>query len=463
MKPRILFLNRSYWPDAEATGQLLTDLTEDLADRFDVHVLAGQPNHIAGSSGEFADVQTRNGVTIHRTRHSQFPKASKVGKLANLLSFTASAYWQLRRRFAPDVVVAQTDPFFLPLIASRMQRHSGCKMVVTLQDIYPDVMVGVGLLREGRTTRTIRSLLQRTYERADRIVVLSRDMRDKCLNWGLPEEKLAVIPNWADTTQIRPEKARNRFRVRHGLQDAFVVMYSGNLGYAHLLEPLLHAAARVKSNPKIQFVMIGEGVQKARLERLASELGLSNVRFLPYQAREELSQSLSAADVHFVSMHPRVADCLMPSKLYGILASGTPVVAACPIDSELAEIINDFEIGAVCDAGDHRRVADDQQIGRELADAITRLADNPEVAAQMGTSARLLAVEKYERRIQTDLFAEMLDDVLAGERESVSQGTAAAVALDSFDAQLESPRHVNGTHRKRPDPSLSDPFLRVTG
>jgi hypothetical protein len=183
MKPRILFLNRSYWPDAEATGQLLTDLTEDLADRFDVHVLAGQPNHIAGHNGEFSDVQSRNGVTIHRTRHSQFSKASKVGKLANLLSFTASAYWHLRRRIAPDLVVAQTDPFFLPLIASRMRRQGDCKMVVTLQDIYPDVMVGVGLLREGRTTQAIRKLLQSAYQRADRIVVSAGAGDCRTKNW----------------------------------------------------------------------------------------------------------------------------------------------------------------------------------------------------------------------------------------------------------------------------------------
>jgi len=459
MKPRILFLNRSYWPDAEATGQLLTDLTEDLADRFDVHVLAGRPNHIAGADGEFAEVQHRNGVTIHRTRHSQFSKASKVGKLANLLSFTASAYWQLRRRFAPDLVVAQTDPFFLPLIARRMQQHSGCKMVVTLQDIYPDVMVGVGLLREGRTTRTIRKLLQRTYQHADRIVVLSRDMREKCRSWDLPDEKLTIIPNWADTNQVRPEKTRNRFRARHGLDDKFVVMYSGNLGYAHLLEPLLHAAARVQTRPQIQFVMIGEGVQKARLERMAGELGLTNVRFLPYQARDELSQSLSAADVHFVSMHPRVADCLMPSKLYGILASGTPIVAACPATSELADIIQDFDIGAVCDTGEQRRVVDDHRLGCELADAISHLADNPSTAAQMGASARLLAVEKYDRRIQTDLFAEMLDDVLAGETESVT--VPATVSLDAYDTHIEPPRHGNGPRLTRPDSSLSDPYLSV--
>ena len=453
MKPRILFLNRSYWPDTEATGQLLTDLAEDLAGRFDVHVLAGHPNHVAGSGYSHARVEHRNDVTIHRTRHSRFPKTSKVGKLANLMSFTAAAYLRQRRKIRPDVVVAQTDPFFLPLVASRIKRRTGCRMIVTLQDIYPDVMVGVGLLREGRTTRMIRDLLQRAYHRADRIVVLSRDMRQKCLDWGLPEEKLVVIPNWADTTLIQPEKQHNQFRTRLGLDQSFVVMYSGNLGYAHLLEPLLSAAKHLQSRPEIKFVLIGDGVQKPRLERLTAELGLSNVQFLPYQPREDLSQSLSAADVHFVSMHPRVADCLMPSKLYGILASGTPLIAACPTDSELADVVQDFEVGVVCDTGAQRHPADNVRLSRELADSIAALADDRERTRRMGVAARDVAVEKFDRRLQTDLFAQLLNELLAGSADSTAEDTAViATAADTQPLQRPS-------RRTKSEPALSDPFL----
>src|SRR5262249_2723200 len=158
------------------------------------------------------DVQLHNGVTIHRTRHSCFPKTSKLGKLANLISFTASAWWRQRRHIRADIVVAQTDPFFLPLVADQIRRRTGCRMIVTLQDIYPDVMIGVGLLREGRLTKWIRNLLVSAYQRADRVVVLSRDMRDKCVQWGLPAEKLVIAPNWADTTEIIPHKEGNAFR-----------------------------------------------------------------------------------------------------------------------------------------------------------------------------------------------------------------------------------------------------------
>lgn len=451
MKPRILFLNRSYWPDTEATGQLLTDLAEDLAGRFDVHILAGRPNHVAGGKFAHADLEQHNGVTIHRTRHSAFPKASKIGKLANLMSFTAAAWWRQRGHIRPDVVVAQTDPFFLPLVADQMRRRTGCRMIVTLQDIYPDVMIGVDLLREGRTTRFIRNLLLGAYRRADRIVVLSRDMRDKCVDWGLPEDKLVVVPNWADTTQIIPQKPSNAFREAHGLGRSFVVMYSGNLGYAHLLEPLVRAAALLRSRPEIQFVMVGEGVQKTRMEQIVAEQELTNVRFLPYQPRATLSQSLSAADVHFVSMHPGVADCLMPSKLYGILASGTPVIAACPPHSELAEIVQEHEVGMVCPLGAQRKSEDDARLAQELADSIIALADQPDVARRMGAAARQVAEDKFDRRIQTDAFARLLEDVRA-ESVHVADARIDERSLPTIESHI---------HRRRTDPSRSDPYLAV--
>lgn len=453
MKRRILFLNRSYWPDTEATGQLLTDLAEDLTGRFDVEVLAGSPNHVTGAEFRHADLQQHNGVTIHRTRHSRFSKASKLGKLANLVSFTGSAWWWQRRQTCPDVVVAQTDPFFLPFVANQIRRRTGCRMIVTLQDIYPDVMIGAGLLREGRATRWIRKRLVETYRQADRIVVLSRDMREKCLRWKLPEEKLVIIPNWADTTAICPTKERNGFRAAHGLEHSFVVMYSGNLGYAHLLEPLLDAAEQLSSRPEVQFLLIGNGVQKPRLEQIAAERGLTNVRFLPPQPREQLSQSLSAADVHYVSMHARVADCLMPSKLYGILAAGSPVIAACPLNSELAEIVEDCGVGLVCDAGSKREPVDTNRLAEDLARSICRLVDRPAEARRMGSMARQVAEEKFDRRLQTDMFAQLLEDVL----NDASEALSVPVARDT--AELMEPHEP----RRRKDPSCSDPFLPVPG
>ena len=203
----------------------------------------------------------------------------------------------------------------------------------------------------------------------------------------------------------------------------------------------------------IEGVGIGNGVQKPRLEQIAAERGLTNVRFLPPQPREHLSQSLSAADVHYVSMHARVADCLMPSKLYGILASGSPVIAACPLHSELAEIVEDCGVGLVCDAGSKREPVDTNRLAEDLARSICRLVERPAEAQRMGCMARQVAEEKFDRRLQTDMYAQLLEDVLNDVSETVS------MPVERDAAELLEPHEP----RRRKDPSCSDPFLPVPG
>ena len=419
MSCRILFINRSYWPDTEATGQLLTELCEDLAatGEFEVHVLCGRPNHAAGDSPQaHSQERSRNGVTIHRVSHTQFGKRSIAGKLMNLASFTASAWWNSRRLPRPDIVVTETDPFFLGLLGRRIQKKQDCRFVAYLPDIYPDVAVAVGSAREGAFVRRWREMLFRAYRAADRVVVLSSDMSDRCTEHGVSAERISVIPNWADTDNIRPVSGPNHFREKHELGEKFVVMYSGNMGLPHLLIPILDAAERFRGRDEVVFLFVGEGVQRADLERDSGRRMLSNVRFLPYQPREFLSHSLSAADVQIVSVKPRVISCLMPSKLYGILAAGSSVLAIAPPDCEMSRLIRDCELGEVCDSSPRESMAED------LTAAIKRLMDRSRLVG-IAARARKLAESEFSRARQVERFRELLrrltnrqGEPLAGER-----------------------------------------------
>src|SRR5262245_24054423 len=137
-RPRVLFINRSYWPDAEATGQLLTELCEDLAASFDVSVIAGQPNsNPTGANFCRRGLEQRHGVHIHRVAHTRFPKKSLIGRAANLLSFLMAAFWTAFRVPRPDIVIVETDPFLLAFLGDWLKFWHGCRHVVYLQDIYP--------------------------------------------------------------------------------------------------------------------------------------------------------------------------------------------------------------------------------------------------------------------------------------------------------------------------------------
>jgi len=401
-KTRLLFINRSYWPDTEATGQLLTELCEDLAatGEFDVHVLCGQPNHVSIKGHRIdEDAAQHRGVTIHRARHLQFAKKSMLGKLLNLMSFTVAAWRTSARLPRPDVVITETDPFFVGLLGRRLQKRLGCRFIAYLQDIYPDIAVACGKAREGLLIGRLRSWLFGAYSQADRVVVLSRDMKQRCIENGVLSERIEIIPNWSDVTALYPVKVNNAFRKEHGLDGKFVVMYSGNMGVPHLLEPILDAAEELAGDERVVVYFVGGGVQKESLQASADRRGLSNVRFLPYQPKASLSQSLSAADIQIVSVKPGVISCLMPSKVYGVLAAGCAVLAIAPPESELGEMIVDFRFGKVCDPAS-------PSLNRQLVGAIQEIrALNDPTLAERG---HRFVTENASRRSQVTRFYELL-------------------------------------------------------
>jgi colanic acid biosynthesis glycosyl transferase WcaI len=397
--PRVLFLNRSYWPDAEATGQLLTELCEDLSGQFEITVVAGQPNQnprnetFAGNHAE-----KHNGVTIERVLHPRWSKRSLFGRAMNLIGFLVTASVRSFRLSRPDVIVVETDPFMLPLLGSWLKWWHGSRFVVYLQDLYPDVAVVLDKVREGWLTKFLRDRLTQAYRRADVIIVLSSDMKNRLIRWGLDAAKIACVENWVDTNLVFPVKEDNALRKRLNLHHHFVVMHSGNMGLSQYLNYVLDAASLIQEHNHISILMVGDGATRISLEEQATRLQLKNIRFLPYQPRDELAISLSAADVHLISMHPEVHHCLMPSKLYGILASGTAVIAITAEDSELAQIIKDYRIGLAVPPANPET----------LAKAIHWCAAHPDELRQMGQRARALAVAQYDRKGQTEKFAEFL-------------------------------------------------------
>jgi len=218
----------------------------------------------------------------------------------------------------------------------------------------------------------------------------------------VPAERICCIPNWADTRLVYPIKTDNPFRQRERLENQFVVMYSGNLGLSQQLEEVLTAAIQLRDRHDIVFLFVGDGASKRRLQEMVEEHNLKNVRFLPYQPKGELAQSLSAADLHLISVDPRISHCLMPSKLYGILASGSPVLTIANLDSELCRIVKDCEVGLTADP--HDAVA--------VAQAIAWCAEHRTEMTAMGLRARKLAEERYDRRHCTEMYAGMLGETL---------------------------------------------------
>jgi glycosyltransferase involved in cell wall biosynthesis len=422
-------MNRSYWPDAEATGQLLTELCEDLSASFDVTVIVGQPNdNPSGAPYRRRGTEIRHGVRIRRVWHTRFAKRFIPARIVNYLSFLWGAFWAALWVRRPEVVVVETDPPLLCAIGRMLQRYRGAKLVVYLQDIHPDIGIALGKLRNGPLTRFIRRMLLGIYRKADRVVVLSRDMREYIIAAGVDRADVVCIPNWVDTRHVRPVKIGNSFRHQHKLAGKFVVMYSGNLGLCQRLEDVIDAAECLLRQSEIQFLLVGAGSLKSQLVEQVLERGLTNVRFLPSLPKSRLAESLSAADVHLVPLDPRVSSLLMPSKFYGVLASGTPLVAIAPVDCELAELTRAHRVGVVSSPGDPER----------LAATIESLAGQRGQLREMGALARRLAEDRYDRTTATARFELALRDVLGLDLPAIkSTFDLPAPACESLSTAVE--------------------------
>ncbi len=388
----LVFINRCYWPDAEATGQLLTELCETLALEHRVTVIAGQPNAKVEPDGDaFTEEgeQVRNRVRIIRTKHWQLAKGKIVGRLINYASFTRSAMQALKALSKPDLIVCETDPFLLSLAVSRYTQRLGLPYVAYLQDIYPDVAVAVGVTRDSALIRGLRNKLKQAYAAAERVIVLSDSMAQKILDWGLPREKIAVIPNWIDCEQVYPcelpNPMRSEFDVSH---EHCLVMHSGNMGATQPLEPLVSAIHHPNCPAEVKLAMVGGGVRKAALQAFVKGFPGERIRFYPYQPRNRLGQSLSAADIQVIASDPRVDGCLAPSKLYGILATGRPSLVIGSAESDAAKLVLGYGIGEV--------VSPDPGA---IAAGIRKLWEAPSQRQAMSEKARNLAVSEFDKRI----------------------------------------------------------------
>lgn len=400
---RLLFLNRSYYPDVEATGQLLTELCESLVRGYDVTVIAGQPNFVDRRKTGYHPLRTEqhNGVRVVRVGNARFSKKSFPGRAAGLLSYFGLALvagLTLRRR--PDAVVVETDPPFLGLLGALLSWWHGCPLVYYLQDLYPEVGLAMGRLRPGMVTTLLKQATQIGLRRASRVVVLGEDMRRRVLRRGIDPGKIEIIPNWVDVGKIHEKNGDNSLRRAWDVEGRFVVMYSGNVGLSQSLDVVLESAAQLRDQP-VEFVFVGEGAAKPQLMAEAQARGLTNVRFFPYQPREQLSESLSAADLHLIPLKRGLAGCLVPSKLYGILAAGVPYVAPVDEDCEVALVTRRHGTGMVVEPDS----------ATALTGAIRWCLDHRQELREMGKRGRWLAESEYDFRHAAAKFEQLIGSV----------------------------------------------------
>ncbi|MEZ0236406.1 MAG: glycosyltransferase family 4 protein [Actinomycetota bacterium] len=403
---RLVLLCEHFYPEMISTGMHMTELATRLAALgWRITVLTAKPSWGTDDETPVPREMVHEGVRIVRVPTLGSQKGGLVSKAVAAVSYVVSVSWALvARRNDYEGMLVTTNPPFVGMLAWLISKATRRPYLLLVYDVFPEFAISLGVLTEDSwIAQAWRRAFRLTLTGATVIVVIGRDMRD-LIRWKMPSRlhsRIVMIPNWSDERRVRPMRdGRNPFREEHAPGGAFVVQYAGRLGEKHTLEPLIDAACRLQDTD-VWFQFVGDGAQRPRLEALVAEHGLRNVQFLPYQPMDRLSEMLSAADVAVVCLERGHTGISVPSKAYGVIASGTPIIGILDPQGEIGLMIQETGCGTIVDPD-----------GEDLATAIEDLRDHPERCRTMGEAGRAAFLDGYTLETAAERYHAALSSML---------------------------------------------------
>ena len=397
---RILLLNLYYPPDTSATAKMAETVVNALAQEHEVTVLCGRPSYEPTERRAWRLYQTEvhGNIRIVRVGSTAFPRFNMLKRLLNYLSYTKLVI--PRALFARcDAILAMTDPPFQGIIGAFVAKLKGKPYVYNIRDMYPDMAVGGSIVAPGLLARFWEKLHRWALRHAAKVVVLGEDMRNRVLAKGVRAEQIEIV---RDGAEIRPANAPHVSLDSEVIQkirgnSGFVLLHAGNIGFYGAWENLVLAAKQLESDG-VALVFVGEGAQLAQVQALAD--GAANIRFLPFFPASKITSVLAAPEAHLITVKRGLEGVVVPSKMYGILAAGKPIVAVAPGETDavaLGEKMG-FSVGA------------DPDRPEEIVRVVRELANDPERLQKMSQAA-LAAAPAYDRVIELQKFVNIFSRI----------------------------------------------------
>lgn len=409
---RILYPAAYFHPENIASSHLDKDLLQALTDAgHEVEVVCPTPTR--GVSDEvWREYRSRREEILYGGKvHVRRFWAPREGKNPLIRAFRY--FWCVfqtvragRRARGIDVILAVSTPPIQGLAAGRLKKILKCPYVYNLQDIFPDSLVHTGLTtRDSLLWKIGRKVENAVYRQADRIVTISEDFRKNILAKGAPPEKITVIENWINEGDAYPvDRAGNPLFDRYRLpRNRFYIAYSGNIGHSQNMDMLLDTAASLLEREDIGFIIVGDGACRPHVEERVREEGLKNVALLPYQPYEDIAKVFSLGDAALLISKKGTGQNSVPSKTWGYMAAGRPVLASFDTDSRLSGLLESERCGVCAEADDPAA----------LREAILRLTDSRELLKEMGERSRRYILNNLTAEIGTGKWLALLES-LAG-------------------------------------------------
>lgn len=410
-KLRILIHSINYAPEVTGIGKYNGEMGEWLAERgHEVRVLTAPPYYpqwrvMEGYSARGYRRERIAGVEVWRCPVWVPAKPSGVKRILHLASFAAGSFPAMLRQipWRPDIVMVTEPPLFCVPQAWLTARLSGAKAWLHILDFEVEAALQLGILRGwSNVQRLLYSIEYFLLRRLDRVSTISGKMWQRVVEKGVPEDRTQLFPNWSDTASVRPMPRDNQVRREFGVEsEKVLILHAGNMGEKQGLDLVLDAADQLRERTEIQFVMVGEGAARERLELTARQRRLDNVHFFPLQPLERLPLMLAAGDIHLVVQRREAADLVMPSKLTNILAAGRPSVATADPGTEIYEVLNEHECGITTTPSNVT----------ELVASIVELAGNAGMREELGQNARRYAEHYLDKDEILSRFEDSLRDL----------------------------------------------------
>lgn len=409
----ILFLVPHYEPDLGPSAPLFTLLSEEFIKRgHHVCVLTTVPHYPSGIvppafRKKWIQQSVEKGVEIYRIRVPSLNRSNLTGRLLQFFVYQVGASWQglflnYDVAFVANPALWVWLPFFILVYLRRKPA------VFSIYDLYPDVGVRLGIFRNPVAFHLVKALEKFCLKHSARVRIISESFRSAIHQFGIPDQKIQMIPDWVDSQFIRPLPRQNPFSKEYCLENHFVIQYAGNMGFSQPLEIILDAARAFTSDPDILFTLVGDGCKREKLMQLAAEQNLRNVRFIPYQPRERLPHVLASADVALVILKEGMAYTAMPSKILSILAAGRPIIACVDRGSETWEFVQKTKAGICVPAGNTK----------DFIQAILTLRANPLLCKRMSHNGRNWILHHHTPQIAAEKMEGLFLSILPQTRHS---------------------------------------------
>jgi colanic acid biosynthesis glycosyl transferase WcaI len=409
LKKKILVIEQNFYPEVAAAGQLMLDLCEDLVEAgYQVKVVTGNPKELFQKKIIISRRENYKGIEIVRLKNTELNKYNMIGRVINYVTFHLSISFYIIFSESPDLVLVLSNPPFISFHGLILKIFKKCKVIYNIQDLFPDIAIELGQLRNKTFIFILKTLSRYIIRKMDKIVVvgeyMERKIREEVLK-NMEANHIVTIHNWADGEDLKViDKKCNYLEREWGLEGKFVILYSGNMGYLHEFDTIIFAAEDIqnKEYKDVVFLFIGEGIKKDYIRKKAEEKGLNNILFFSYQPRDRLNFSLGLANISLVTLEKGFEGMVVPSKIYGILASGRPVIGVVGGESELTEIIREGKCGKFVKIGDYMT----------LSRVIIEYYKNPQKCINEGMSGRKYFEKNYDRKIATKKYIKVIEETL---------------------------------------------------